>query len=399
MKVVTIHNFYQSSAPSGENTVFRNEVKLLEERGVEVVSYTRTNDDILDYRLWEKVKLPFRNIWSLKTYRELKTILRREKPDICHFHNIFYLVSPSGYYAAKSLGIPIVQTFHNFRFFCTNGLLFLNGKPCEKCLGRTAYRSFLLKCHRKSISYSVAIAVMEHIHQLNKTLNKHVDAFIALTDFGKDKLIKGGLSKNKIYVKPNFIFIENGHIPRSENYVLFVGRLSPGKGMMTLLKAWEKIQSLRFNLKIIGQSDEEQLFEQYVSEHDIRNVEFLGQQTHDYVIESIKKCLFLVFPSEWYETFGMSIIEAFAAGKPVVASNLGAMASIVKHKQTGLLFEAGNSLDLAEKITCMLLNSAGTIKMGENARREYESKYSPERNFDQLMAIYQRVLDNKKKSN
>jgi glycosyltransferase involved in cell wall biosynthesis len=392
MKILYVHNYYQSSAPSGENVVFKNEMDLLRENRVEVVTYTQHNDEILNYGLFNKLKLFFRNIWSFKTYKDLKTLIKKERPDICHIHNIFYLISPSAYYACKKFGIPVVQTLHNYRFFCANGLLFRNNKPCDECIGEIPFKGFLYGCYKNSRIYSLAITLMEIIHKMNGTLNKYIDGFIALTDFAKRNYVRAGLLKERVFIKPNFLLNDPKPEHKANHYMIFIGRLSPGKGLLTLLKAWGISDISNIRLKIIGSSADMDLFRNIVIDLKLKNVELLGQKPHEEVIRDLKNALFLVFPSEWYEGFPMTIVEAFACGKPVIASNLGAMAELVEDRKTGILFEAGNPEDLANKMKWMIENEDACIEMGKNARKVFEEKYTAEKNFEILMKIYNQLI-------
>jgi len=266
MKILLVHNFYQSSSPSGEDVVFKNEVELLRKNGIEVINYTEYNDRIKDYGLWGRFILPFKNIWSAETYKKIKKLIKKEKPDIAHFHNIFYLISPSAYYAYKEEGVPVVQTLHNFRIFCANGLLLRNGKICEECITKIetgnrlevigkektsyrlmviGYRSKLIKnvvkygCYRNSRLYSIPVALMEYIHWIKKTWVDMVDAYISLTEFGKKKFIECGLPANKIFVKPNFLANPPAPNYSHQNYAVFLGRLSVEKGLNVLIDSFK----------------------------------------------------------------------------------------------------------------------------------------------------------------
>jgi glycosyltransferase involved in cell wall biosynthesis len=390
MKVLLIHNYYQSSAPSGEDIVFKNELELLENNGVEVITYERHNDEILDYGMGKKITLPFVNIWSKKTYREIKSLIKRERPDLCHIHNIFYLISPSAYYACRDSGVPVVQTLHNFRAFCANGLLYRNGEVCEECLGKVPFRGFIHGCFRNSRIYSLPVVGMEYIHKLIGSWDKKIDAFIALTNFGKKKFVEAGLREDRIFVKPNFLV--NPPKPRIEpgNFVIFVGRLSKEKGLATLLEAWKEIENIPLN--IIGDGPIRDNVLANIEKNRIKSVSYVGRVSHDEVIEFIKNSILMVFPSEWYEGFPMTLVEAYACGKPVVASRIGSVEEIVNDGETGLLFEPHNQSDLAEKVNYLLKNIDKCKEMGEKARMEFEEKYTPERNFEYLMNIYQKVL-------
>lgn len=385
MKILLIHNYYRSSSPSGEDIVFKNEVELLKKKGIQVVTFEKHNDEIRN-----KFKVAFNTIWSMGTYKKLKEILKKEKPDIVHFHNIWYLISPSAYYACKDLGIPVVQTLHNFRFFCINGLLMRNGSVCEECIGKFPWRGIKYGCYRNSKIFSIPIALSDSLHKLLNTLEKNIDAFISLTYFAKRKFIECGLPEEKIFIKPNFL-VEDPN-PNYENggYALFVGRLSREKGIMTLLKAWKDINGL--SLKIVGDGPMKNDVVEYIEKHKLKNIHLSGRLSHNDVIDCMKKSMFVIFPSECYEGFPMTIAESYACGKPVVASNLGAMAELVEDGKTGLLFKPGNPGDLAEKIQWMIKNEDACVQMGKNARRVFEEKYTADKNFEILIGIYEKVI-------
>lgn len=393
MKVLMVHNFYQSSSPSGEDVVFRNEIELLKQHGINVITYTRYNDEIKDYGLRGKLVLPFKNIWSIETYKELKAILKKEKPDIAHFHNIWYLISPSAYYACKEVGIPTVQTIHNFRMFCSSGLLLRDGKICEDCIGKIPWRAMVYGCYKKSILYSTPIALTEIFHKFVGTFYNKVDAYISLTEFAKDKLIQAGLPKDKIYVKPNFLLNPPKKSFSRGKYIAFVGRISEEKGIKTLIDALRNQKKDRVILKLIGDGPMKKDIEKEIKKDNIQNIELLGKRSHLETLEIIRNAKFIVLPSICYEMFPMVLLEAFAYGKPAIGSKLGAIAELIEDGKTGLLFEAGNFEDLAEKIQWMIENEDAYIKMGKNARKVFEEKYTAERNFQILMEIYKKVIE------
>ena len=395
MKVLLVHNHYQSSSPSGEDVVFEAEKNLLSENGIEVVTYVRRNDGIINFNLFKQANLAFNNIWSKESYKEIMKIIKRVKPDIAHFHNIWYLISPSAYYACKNYSIPVVQTLHNFRFFCLNGLLLRNGKVCTDCIGALPWRGIIFKCFRGSFAYSAALGLVIIFHHLRKTFLKTIDGYIALTEFNKKLFVRAGLPENKIYVKPNFFQDLGNNSKQDENYAIYLGRISEEKGVRILVEAWGKIK--RFKLLIIGDGPKRKKCEELALKEKIKNIEFLGFQPRRKVLELIKSASFLIIPSLCYETFGMTIGEAFSAGKPVVGSNLGNIAEIIKHGETGLLFRPRDPDDLAEKIQWMIDNPKERQRMGENAYQEYLEKYTPEKNFKMLMEIYEDVLNKTKK--
>jgi glycosyltransferase involved in cell wall biosynthesis len=394
MKILLVHNFYRSTSPSGEDAVFRSERDLLEKNGIDVITYEKHNDEIMDYGLLDKLLLSFKNVWSKSTYKELTTLLKKEKPDLAHFHNIWYLITPSAYSACKDAGIPVVQTLHNFRMFCANGLLLRDGQVCEKCIGTLPWKAVRYGCYAGSRLHSLPIALTESVHSLTGTWKNKIDAFIALTEFSKKKFVECSLPENKIFVKPNFLSDPPEPSFSHKDYVIFLGRLSHEKGVSILIDAAGKLKdsATHLRVRIVGDGPGRKELEDKVKSEKIGGVEFTGRKTFDECMALLKKARFMVMPAICYENCPMAIREAFACGKPVIASRLGAMAELVQDGKTGLLFEPGNSEDLAAKMRWMLENEDSCMEMGKNARKEFEEKYTAERNFQILMDIYKKVM-------
>jgi len=382
VKLLLVHNSYQQSG--GEDRVFASELELLASRGHEVVCYTAHNDTVGQM---SKLSLAFRTSWSRTTYREVRAVLQRERPQIVHVHNTLPLVSPAVYYAAGAARVPVVQTLHNYRLLCPNGLLLREQRICEDCVGRhVAWPGIVHACYRQSRAATGAVAVMLSVHRLLGTWSRRVSRYIALTEFMRQKFITGGFPARQIVVKPNFVGPDPGMGDHGGQYALFVGRLSPEKGIQTLLRAWR--QDGRMPLKIAGGGPL-----QNVADGSLPGIEWLGQQSREQVVALMKQAFVLVFPSECYEGFPTAIAEAFATGLPVVASRLGAMAEIVQHRQTGLLFTPGDANDLAAKVGWALAHPTEVADMGRRARDEFEAKYTAERNYELLRDIYRGALD------
>jgi glycosyltransferase involved in cell wall biosynthesis len=390
MRVLLVHTRYQSNAPSGEDIVFDDECQLLREHGHEVIVYERHNDDIKTFSPQQKVALLWQLTWSRKSYREIRYLIHREKPEVAHFHNTFPLISPSAYYACQDEGVPVVQTFHNFRFFCPSGLFYSNGHICEECLRYSAWRSIKYGCYRGSKVQTLPLAMMLWFHQRKNTWTQQIDIFIALTEFAREKYIQAGLPADRIVVKPNFMNYPPEPSYENQGYAIFLGRLSPEKGVKTLLTAWKKLTDVP--LKILGDGVQRQELEEIARRERLSNVEFLGFLPHAEGVQLLQNARFMVMPSIWYESFPLTIREAFACGKPVVASRLGAMATIIEDGKTGLLFEPGNPDDLAAKVRWLVENEYAVIKIGKAARVEFEAKYTAERNYKMLMEIYEMAI-------
>src|SRR3972149_1439535 len=246
------HNYYQTRNPSGENISFEAEVALLRRYGHNVVTYTRHNDEILEYGFWRKLGLAKQTVWAGDTYSELGSILTSQRIDLAHFQNTFPLISPSAYRACREARVPIVQTLRNYRLMCLNGLLYRKGGTCELCVGRTvAWPGVFYACYRGSRPASGVVAGMLALHQLIGTWSESIDIYVALTEFAKEKFVQGGLPAAKVVVKPNFVDPDPGQGAGSGGYALFVGRLSQEKGVDVLLAAWEGLAG-RIPLRGVG---------------------------------------------------------------------------------------------------------------------------------------------------
>lgn len=390
MFILMVHNYYQSKNPSGENISFEAEVALLRQYGHQVITYTRHNDEIDDYSFWNKLSLPAKVIYSRDTFLDLKRLINEMRPDIAHFQNTFPLISPHAYKACVESGVPVVQTLRNYRLLCPNAQFYRNERVCEDCQGKTLrWPAVLHACYRESRFQTAAVAAMVIFHHWLKTWYDQVDIYIALTEFVRKKFVEDGFPADKFIVKPNFIYPDPGACIGNGNYALFVGRLSPEKGVRTLLQSWQK---LKIPLKIVGDGPLMDEVRKDLKAKNMRFVELLGLKTHQEIFTLIKGTRFLVFPSELYETFGRVSIEAFACGKLVIASRLGAMAEIVDDGKTGLLFEPGNPDDLASKVRWLIEHEDVAIQMGKAARAEFEARYTAEKNYEMLMKIYEMAI-------
>lgn len=389
MKILMIHNYYQGRG--GEKVSFELESKLLESKGHTVIPYTRDNWEIAEYGKSSYLNLALDTIWSKKTYQELTHLIQKEKPDIAHFQNTFPLISPSGYYACKENGVPVVQSIRNYRLICPSAIFQRDGQICELCMGKfLPWPGIYYGCYRESRTQTAVVAAMLAYHRLRKTWQEKVDQYIALTDFVRDKMIEGGLPKEKIHVKPNFIYPVR-YEPQKEDYCVYVGRLSPEKGIHLLLDAFKEFPDL--NLKIVGDGPLLGEVQALLDNQNLQNVELLGKLELEQVMQMIASSRFLVIPTQVYETFGRVVIEAYSCGVPVLASNIGVMREIVEDGKTGILFEPGNMQDLADKALWLWNNPEQVHTMGENARQVFEQKYTPEENYHQLMKIYEIALN------
>lgn len=390
MKILQIHNYYQQ--PGGEDTVVASEQTLLNEHVHKIKLFSVSNETIKG--TWEKIKTAWHLPYSYSARRKLYQELSIFKPDIVHVHNFFPLLTPSIYSACRDACVPVVQSLYNPRLLCPAATFYRNGQVCEECLGKTPpWPSLRYACYRKSYSQTAVVAAMLTFHRLLNTWQKKVDIFIVATEFYRRKFIEGGLPSNKIIIKPHFIHPDPGlTLENNRNYTLYIGRLDPEKGVLTLLQAWQQLKNIP--LKIRGDGRLLKETQDFIKKNHLESVEIVGRLSNEELITLIKGAMFLVWPSEgYYETFGLVAIEAFACGVPVIASRLGAMSELVKDGKTGLLFEPGDEKDLAMKIKFLLNNPDKCKRMGEEARREFENKYTAERNYEMLMEIYRNAIE------
>ncbi len=389
MKILLIHNSYQHHG--GEDVVFNNEKNLLSAAGHRVSTYTRNNEEINGYGWVRQVSLAPRTVWAWDSLKQMRGRIADERPDIAHFHNTFPLVSPSAYLACHEARVPVVQTLHNSRFICPAATLSRAGKVCEDCSDkRIQWPAVLHGCYHHSHLQSGVVAAMLAAHRQLKTWERLVDQYVVSTELFSRKFAAAGLPATRISIKPNFVGRNYQSVQGARDYALFVGRLVSEKGVITLLNAWDLIRGVP--LKIRGDGPLLHQVQSHAGERNSR-IEWLPRSTQDVLIGLFQSARFLVWPSEGlYENFGLVAIEAFACGVPVIASNVGVMAATIRDGYTGLHFASGSPQDLAAKVEWAWAHPNEMEAMGREARREYEKKYTPERNYEMLMNIYQSAL-------
>jgi glycosyltransferase involved in cell wall biosynthesis len=385
MKILFVHNRYQ--IPGGEDVVFDQERQMLEEAGHEVVPYLRTNFEAESWTGLRQISLLKNIAWSTSTKDQLVRILEKNRPDIVHVHNTFMMMSSSVFAACRQAGVPVVQTLHNYRMFCPAANFVRNGKVCEECREHSVLRGIRYGCYRGSRGATASVALTIRTQRSRRS---YPDRFIALTEFSRQKFIAGGIAAEKISVKPNFVSPDPGAGSGHGSYAIYAGRLSDEKGLDTLLLAWQRLSGIP--LKIIGDGPLLAPLQAKAAALGLSAVSFHGRLARNKTLEMIKLARFLVAPSQCYENFPMGIVEAFACAVPVVCSRLGGMREIVQDGQTGWHFSPGDPADLAEKASAAWTDSAQTARMGQQARWEYEGRYTAEKNYPLLLNIYQQTL-------
>lgn len=390
-RILQVHNFYQ--IPGGEDVVVRNEKRLLEEHGHKVYTYYRSNAELKEGGRLGKLCVPFTAIYSFKTVREVKKLIKEYQIDIVHVHNTLTMVSPSVFYAAFRCHVPIVQTLHNFRMLCPAGSFFRDNVICEECVQGGLKCAVKHKCYRNSKLQSFVSAAVLKVHRVLGTYRKV--NFICLTEFNRNKLLALGdiVDAKKIFIKPNFTFaegIEPSNVPEQEEYYLFAGRVEALKGVDIAIKAFEQIPDRKLYIAGTGPMMDE--MQAYVKEHNIQNVKFLGYLQKEDMTEKFYHAKAVIMTSQCYEAFAMTIAEAYSYGVPVIAGRVGNMEGMVQEGVTGVKFTYNSSSDLAEKVKEFEQLDRVTLK--ENAREFYQERLRPEDNYRKLMEIYESISAN-----
>jgi glycosyltransferase involved in cell wall biosynthesis len=379
-RILVVHNAYQQWG--GEDSVVESELALLRDKGHAVEAYIRHNDEVAGM---SPARLAAGAIWSSRTAGDIQHLAEQFRPDVIHVHNTLPLVSPSVFWGAGRVGVPVVQTLHNFRMMCPQAMFVRQGQICEDCLGKVPWRGVVRACYRGSVAQSAVVAATSVWHRSIGTYRSKVDRYIALNEFCRAKFVAGGLPADRVVIKPNFVQAAVAPVFWGRQGGLYLGRLTEEKGVPQLLAAL-KVAELTASFTVAGGG---------ALDCDVAAAlgsRYLGFQSSEAVAGLLARAAYLVVPSVWYEGFPRTIVEAYAAGVPVIASRLGSLAEVVRDGETGLLFEPGNVDDLAAKLQWAQSHPQALQAMGQAARRAYDEHYTPERNYEQLLQIYASVL-------
>lgn len=398
--VLVVHNRYRQAG--GEDAVVDAECRLLRQRGHRVERLIVDNDRIpTQSGLVARVRLAAGTVWSFAAAEVIRRRLADTRPDVMHVHNFLPLLSPSIHSAAHRAQVPVIQTLHNYRLICPAATLFRDGRPCEDCVGRrVAWPAIAHACYRSSRIQTGVVTAMLAAHRARGTWAGDVDVFVAVSAFLRDRMIEGGLPADRIVVKGNFVDsdgvepvaqrTEDRRLSRSKGpAMLFVGRLTTEKGVDLMLDTWERNETLP-ELEIAGDGP---LASQVAAAADrTTRIRFDGPLDRQAVREKMAVARALVFPSRWYEGQPITILEAFAAGLPVIAPNVGSIPELVNDGRTGILFAAGDPDDLARAVAWAAANPGQMQAMGVEAHAAYASFHTADANYDQLMAVYDQAL-------
>jgi glycosyltransferase involved in cell wall biosynthesis len=412
VKILLVNNFYYNRG--GDCTYLFSLKGLLERNGHTVVifsmhhpqnyesvyskyfvSYINYSEEVKNKNLSSGFKVLFRSIYSREAKKRIEQLIKEEKPDIAHLNNIRHHITTSIMSPLKKNKIPIVWTLHDYQLICPNISFLAKGRICERCKKRKYFWPPLIKCKKDSF-FASAMAAIEHTAQIITKAYDSVDVFICPSEFLRNKFIEYDFYESKLTLLHHFIDIDwnkEGETPG--DYILFIGRLTEEKGVKTLLDAAANSDSCE--LKIIGDGPLKETLVSYAeTKKNTLKTEFLGHKSRGEVIEILKKCKFLIIPSEWYEITGLVMFEAFACGKPVIGSRIGGITEFIRENETGLTFEPGNADDLSAKIKYLINNPAKIVEMGENARMFSVSVLNAKTHYKKLMEIYEQAMEHNK---
>jgi len=379
MRVLILHSRYRSGAASGENRVVEDEARLLAEHGHHVAVWTPS---VRDEGAISKLRAASDAVWSTSSIRHLRLLVERHRPDVVHAHNVFRALSPAVLRAVPHT-IALVMTLHNYRLACLPGNLFRDGAICEDCVGHVPAAGVFHRCYRGSIAASAVLASSLEVHRMARTFDR-VDLFLAVSDFLREHHVRIGIDPARIEVKRNFAWPNERRVGPGQAF-LYAGRLVPEKGLETLVRAWVDVPA---PLEIVGEGPDEAWLRAMAPP----NVTFRTTVSGNRIAELIRTARAVVVPSEWFETAGRTVLEAYAAGVPVLASRIGALAEVVEHGRTGYLVHAGSSEGWAAAAT-RLTDDRLSIELGANAARVWGNRFGPEPALRSLEAAYQRARE------
>ncbi|MCZ4606751.1 glycosyltransferase [Streptomyces sp. Lzd4kr] len=392
MHVLVVHNRYASAQPSGENKVVDQEVELLRAAGHQVELFERRSDDIADRSLLGKAALPFLVPWNPAVRTELAARLRAERPDVVHVHNVFPLLSPAVLAACADAGVPAVATLHNYAQVCPPGTLQRDGRPCTECVGSAAPLPAVRHgCYRNSRLATVPLAVSLSVNR--RRWWSGVERFLCISAAQRGVLVRAGMPAERLVVKHNFVPDPDERRSGAGEHVLYLGRLAEAKGVRLLMTAWDELAAaggVGVPLVIAGTGPLEQEVTAWAAGRD--DVRYVGLYDTAECRKAIARSVAVVAPSTWLEAFGLVVVEAMAAGVPVVAAGHGAFVELVEDGVTGLLHRPGEPGSLASCIRRIAAGPDRNREMGRAARRRYELGFSPAVGLERLVEEYRTAI-------
>jgi glycosyltransferase involved in cell wall biosynthesis len=383
-RILQITTHYRQAG--GEDAAASAEARLLADAGHEVLRY-RARNARADLKAGAQLAVSSWNPWAARTVRRL---VNEHRPEIAHVHNTWFALSPSIFRELHAHGARVLMTLHNYRTVCSNALLFRGGGPCEDCVGSHPWHGVRHRCYRGSFVASAAAAANIALHHARGTWVKDVDAFLALNEFSKRRLVAGGIPDEKVILKPNFVDDPGPRLnrPSESEQVLFVGRLSTEKGILELLEAWRRASPRKLRLLVVGDGP---LMSQARAQVDA-SIRLLGQLQKREVRKLMLSSRALVLPSRWYEVQPMVLLEAMAAGLPVLASDLGGNSEALGAIGSEWLVAPGRVGDWSHALSGLARGSV-VDDAGARARSAYRARFTPELGLRNLERAYSAAVD------
>ena len=383
MKVILVHNNY--GVFSGEERIVQIQSNLLKENGHTVIPFYKNSSSISNNSL-AKVGAFFSGIWSISSQREFETVLQKEKPDVVHVHNLYPLISPSILHVCGKKSVPVVMTVHNYRLICPNGLFMTKGRVCERCSGGREYWCMLRNCENHLLK-SLGYALRNVVARVGESYKRNISKYLVLTEFQKRKLIDNGFVESRIEVIGSISVEHQNNSQINGNYVGFVGRVSPEKGVDLLVEAARRCPDIEF--KAAGDySDRAELVDNAPV-----NFTFLGQLSTERIRHFLAKSRFIVMSSICYEGFPSVVSEAMMASRAVIASGHGGIPEVIDDRKSGLLFAPGDVDDMVKKIRFLWERENLCKTMGENGFTKASRLYNSRRYYEKLIDTYEHITD------
>jgi glycosyltransferase involved in cell wall biosynthesis len=398
MRILVVHNYYRSAAPSGENQAVNADIAALREIGYEVDTLSSASDD------YQRFGAPAASLAAALTYpwnefsrRGLTSALKRSQYDVVHVHNTFPYLSPAVFHALEPHGQrpAVVMTCHNYRIVCPAAIPMRNHRICVECIDKgSAWPSVVHGCYRNSRLATLPLAAATELHRALGTWRDRVDRFVVLSEFQKHLLSQAGIPSGKLCVRSNFA--EEPTIPAkrpsTSNEVLFVGRISEEKGVEVLLRSWAGVPA-GLHLTMIGDGPLVAKCKRYVeSNHLSDQVSFTGPLSREDTLKRISASAVVVVPSLWFEGFPLVIAEAFALGRPVIASNIGGLPELFDGIGSQTLFPPGDHEALAKSISAVMNDRTLLDRFSDQVASRYRARYSKTASMRRLEEIYREAI-------
>lgn len=378
MRILILHSRYLSGPASGENSVVDDETRLLQRNGHTVTSWTPEPETGTTLKT---VATAGRAVWGFSSAERVRRLIRSHRPDVVHVHNLFPTLSPAVLRTAAEY-VPVVATLHNYRLMCLPSTFIRDGRTCEDCLGRVPWPGVVHRCYRGSMAGSVVLGTSVTLHRIAGSYDR-VALFLAVSTFLRRKHLEAGLSPERLLVKPNFSW----PMPRRDGpgeVFLYLGRLSPEKGVETILRAWRPGLG---TLIVAGSGPEDGRLKAMAPS----GVVFLGAVDGSAVPGLLQRARALLLPSNWYEGQPRVVLEAYAAGVPVLASDVGGLPEIVEDSRSGFLLPRTDPEAWTAAIQ-KLLSDQEAVRLGQRGWQLWRERFSPERGLEGLEQAYQRAI-------